>query len=188
MNGVGKSTLLRSIGLSILTARAFGYCYCDEATLPFVPVFSSIQIEDSLAKMESLYMAEIRRGEHFLSVIERTQNVVFILDEIFRGTNNIESVAVTTAVVSQLAAKSMVVMSSHNLVLAPLLESRLKAIRIVSNSANILAIESGVLVETNGINMMKKYNISDNVIENAKLIHEWYAGYMLTPNEFPKLD
>jgi len=151
-------------------------------------VFSSIQIEDSLAKMESLYMAEIRRGEHFLSVIERTQNVVFILDEIFRGTNNIESVAVTTAVVSQLAAKSMVVMSSHNLVLAPLLESRLKAIRIVSNSANILAIESGVLVETNGINMMKKYNISDNVIENAKLIHEWYAGYMLTPNEFPKLD
>jgi hypothetical protein len=187
MNGVGKSTLLRSIGLNILTARAFGYCYCVEATLPFAPVFSSIQIEDSLANAESLYMAEMRRGEHLLSIGKGNKNVVFILDEIFRGTNNIESVAVTAAVVSQLAAHSMVVLSSHNLVLAPLLESHLEALRVVRDSANQLTIESGVLVETNGIDMMKNYNIPKSVFQNARLIHEWYSSYVLTPNEFPKL-
>lgn len=187
MNGVGKSTLLRSIGLNILTARAFGYCYCDEATLPFVPVISSIQIEDSLVNAESLYMAEMRRGEHLLSVSKENENVVFILDEIFRGTNNIESVAVTASVVSKLAANSMVVMSSHNLVLAPLLESQLKSLRIVKDSNNQLAVESGVLVETNGINIMKNYNIPQSVFQNAKLIHEWYSSYVLTPSQFPKL-
>ena len=95
----------------------------------------------------------------------------YSLDEIFRGTNNIESVAVTAAVVSQVAAHSMVVMSSHNLVLAPLLESHLEALRIMRYSANQLAIESGVLVETNGINMMKHYNIQESVFENAKISH-----------------
>lgn len=187
MNGIGKSTLLRSIGLNILTARAFGYCYCVEATLPFVPVHTSIQIEDSLANAESLYMAEMRRGEHLLWLSKNNGNVVFILDEIFRGTNNIESVAVTAAVVNQLATKSMVVMSSHNIVLAPILESQLEALRIVKDNNNLLAVESGVLVETNGINMMKNYNIPQNVFQNAKLIHEWYSGYVLTPSEFPKL-
>lgn len=87
----------------------------------------------------------------------------------------------------ELAAHSMVVMSSHNLVLAPLLESHLEALRIVRDSANQLAIESGVLVETNGINMMKNYNIPKSVFQNAQLIHEWYSSYVLTPNEFPKL-
>lgn len=95
----------------------------------------------------------------------------YSLDEIFRGANNIESVAVTAAVVSQVAAHSMVVMSSHNLVLAPLLESHLEALRIMRYSANQLAIESGVLVETNGINMMKHYNIQESVFENAKISH-----------------
>jgi DNA mismatch repair ATPase MutS len=61
-NGVGKSTLLRAVGLNLVTARAFGFCYAARAVTPLLPVYSSMQNEDALGSGESFYMAELRRG------------------------------------------------------------------------------------------------------------------------------
>ena len=47
----------------------------------------------------------------------------FIIDEIFRGTNHLESISAAAAVLHTLAASGLVIVSSHNLVLAPLLVS-----------------------------------------------------------------
>jgi DNA mismatch repair ATPase MutS len=188
-NGVGKSTFLRGLGLNILSGRAFGFCYCTRAELPLLPVWSSIQNEDSLETADSLYMAEMRRGETLLAVADRPNGAVFILDEIFRGTNNIESVAVSAAVVSHLADKALVVMSSHNLVLAPLLETRLESLRIVRGDAqaDTLKLERGVIAETNGIKMMDDYAISESVRINARVVHDWFSGYVMKPSHFPEL-
>jgi hypothetical protein len=188
-NGVGKSTFLRGLGLNILSGRAFGFCYCTRAELPLLPVWSSIQNEDSLEISESLYMAEMRRGEALLAVAEISNGAVFLLDEIFRGTNNIESVSVTAAVVSHLADRAMVVMSSHNLVLAPLLETRLEPLRIVrgASQSDALKLESGVIAETNGIEMMNDYDIPGSVRFNARVVHDWFAGYVTKPSSFPEL-
>lgn len=65
--------------------------------------------------------------------------------------------------------------------------SRGKDLKIVRDNDHQLAIQSVVVVETNGINTMKNYNIPQNVFKNIKLIHKWYSSYMLTPSEFPKL-
>jgi len=66
-NGIGKSTLLRTVGLSLVTARAFGFCYARHASVPDVPAYTSIQSEDSLMGGESLYMAELRRAKELLA-------------------------------------------------------------------------------------------------------------------------
>ena len=102
-NGVGKSTWLRGLGLNLLAARAFGFCYATSAQVPRLPVWSSIENEDSLATGDSLYMAEMRRAETLLRVADQPHGAVFLIDEIFRGTNNAESVAAATAVLSHLA-------------------------------------------------------------------------------------
>jgi hypothetical protein len=65
--------------------------------------------------------------------------------------------------------------------------SRGEALKIVRDNDHQLAIQSVVVVETNGINTMKNYNIPQNVFKNIKLIHKWYSSYMFTPSEFPKL-
>lgn len=65
--------------------------------------------------------------------------------------------------------------------------SRGEDLKIVRDNDHQLAIQSVVVVETNGINTMKNYNIPQNVFKNIKLIHKWYSSYMLTPSEFPKL-
>jgi len=188
-NGVGKSTFLRGLGLNLLAARAFGFCYAKEAELPLLPVWSSIQNEDSLDTADSLYMAEMRRCETLLAVAERPTGAVFILDEIFRGTNHVESVSAAAAVINQLASRALLVVSSHHLVLAPLLHPKLEALRMVSDplSTGSLRLEPGLLLETNGIHMMERYAIPEQVRATAIQVHDWLAGYMTRPDHFPEL-
>ena len=189
-NGVGKSTLLRGLGLNLLAARAFGFCYAASATVPRLAVWSSIQNEDSLDTADSLYMAEMRRAETLLHVAEHPHSAVFLIDEIFRGTNNAESVAAATAVLSHLAAHNLVVVSSHNVVLAPLLKPWLVPLRLVPNPAGgaaALVLEPGVLVHTNGLQMMQNYRFPATVHTTASQVYGWFASYVAQPDHFPNL-
>jgi hypothetical protein len=186
-NGVGKSTFLRAIGLNLLAARAFGFCYALNAAVPAAAVWSSMVHEDSIQIGDSLYMAEMRRAQTLLQVAERPGKATFLIDEIFRGTNHVESVACAAAVLNHLAATNVMIVSSHNVVLAPLLSARLAAWRIVRAGEQALRIEPGVLLETNGIDMMRRYGISDSVRAEAVVVHDWFAGHVATPVTFPEL-
>jgi len=186
-NGVGKSTLLRSVGLNLLLARAFGFCHAAEAALPPLPVWSSMVHEDSIEVGDSLYMAEMRRAQTLLQVAEGPVGAVFLIDEIFRGTNHVESVAGAAAVLNRLASAGLVIVSSHNVVLAPLLRARLAPRRVVRTGARGLALEGGVLQAPNGLAMMRHYAIPDAVRAEAQRVHDWFAGHVATPVAFPPL-
>ena len=186
-NGVGKSTFLRGVGLNLLLARAFGFCHARSAALPVLPVWSSMVHEDSIAIGDSLYMAEMRRAQALLQVAEREEGVVFLVDEIFRGTNHLESVAAATAVLNRLASRGAVIVSSHSMVLAPLLRARLAPLRLVRAGERALALEPGVLCEPNGIDMMARYGLADDVRAEALRVHDWFAGHVATPTTFPTL-
>ena len=79
-NGIGKSTLLRTLGINLVAARAFGFCYAKRASVPLAPVYASMQSEDSLLGGESLYMAELRRAKELLSAAEGPHPGVYIID------------------------------------------------------------------------------------------------------------
>ena len=186
-NGIGKSTLLRSVGLNLLLARAFGFCHAAEAAVPPLPVWSSMVHEDSIEVGDSLYMAEMRRAQTLLQVAERPAGALFLIDEIFRGTNHVESVAGAAAVLNRLASAGLVIVSSHNVVLAPLLRARLAPRRVVRTGVAGLALEPGVLQAPNGLAMMRHYAISDVVRAEAQRVHDWFAGHVATPVTFPPL-
>ena len=188
-NGVGKSTLLRAVGLNVVVARAFGFCYAKSAALPHVPVFTSIQIEDSLQSAQSLYMAELSRAQTLVRLARQPVAALFIVDEIFRGTNHLESVAAAAAVLHELAQHSLVLVSSHNLVLAPLLADDLQALCISRDTqdASRLRLEPGVLVETNGIAMMDEFQFPLGLTDQARKILQWLAGYLTHPTDLPRL-
>jgi hypothetical protein len=134
-NGVGKSAFLRTVGLNLVAARAFGFCYARQARLPALPVYASMQNEDSLLGGESLYVAELRRAKEPLAAAHGPRACVYLIDEIFRGTNHVESVSAAAAVLDVLAERGLVIVSSHNLVLVPLLAHRLDLRRLVNSPA-----------------------------------------------------
>lgn len=181
-NGVGKSTLLRTVGLNLITARAFGFCYAARAVTPLLPVYSSMQNEDAMASGESFYMAELRRGQELLALAAQ-RPAVFVIDEIFRGTNYLESVSAAGAVLQELARHGRVLVASHHLVLASLLGEYLEP-WCVSRVDGRWRLAPGLLVDTNGIALLAERGFASAVTEQANRIHGWLSAYMARPTGF----
>ncbi|NVD99718.1 DNA mismatch repair protein MutS [Massilia sp. BJB1822] len=182
-NGVGKSTLLRAIGLNLIAGRAFGFCYASAAALPQVALYSSMQGEDSLGGGESLYQAELRRAQELLALGGQGQPVFFIIDEIFRGTNHLESISAAAAVLHELTARGTVIVSSHNLVLGPLLQAQLRPLCVQRDGENGLRLRAGLLNETNGLRLLSERNFGADIEARAARVFDWLSDYMAHPGD-----
>ncbi|WP_073223282.1 hypothetical protein [Massilia sp. CF038] len=179
-NGIGKSTLLRTAGLNLIAARAFGFCYAETARVPDLPIYCSMQNDDSLLRGESLYIAELRRASELLAAADGPHPGICIIDEIFRGTNHLESVSAAASVLDVLAQRSLVLVSSHNLVLASLLQHRLDPL-CVSREDGALTLSPGVLAHTNGIRLLAERGFGPAVQSNAGKVFDWLNGYLAHP-------
>ncbi len=177
-NGIGKSTLLRTVGLNLLAARAFGFCYAVSARVPNLPVYASMQNEDALVDGESLYQSELRRAQELLALAREPQRAVFIIDEIFRGTNHLESVSAAAAVLEQLAGRGIVLVSSHNVVLAQLLEECCVPL-LVQKRAGRLALTPGVLADTNGLTLLAQSGFDAAIEQRARDVYKRLSGRIL---------
>ncbi|MTW09688.1 DNA mismatch repair protein MutS [Pseudoduganella eburnea] len=178
-NGIGKSTLLRTVGLNLLAARAFGFCYAAAARVPNLPVYASMQNEDALEGGESLYQSELRRAQELLALAKEPQRAVFIIDEIFRGTNHLESVSAAAAVLEQLCARGTVLVSSHNVVLAQLLEPCCVPL-LVQKRAGRLALTPGVLADTNGLTLLAQSGFEPAIEQRARDVYKRLSGRLVS--------
>jgi hypothetical protein len=173
-NASGKSTFLRMVGLNLVAARAFGFCYARQARMPALPVRASMQNEDSLLGGESLYMAELRRARELL---DASTPGICLIDEVFRGTNHLESVSAACAVLEQLAARDLVLVSSHNLVLAPLLREQLEPFFIETSNGRP-ALAPGVLRNPNGIALLATQGFGARIENRAAEVARWLSGHL----------
>jgi DNA mismatch repair ATPase MutS len=91
-NMAGKSSFLRTIGINLCLAYMGGPVVADSLQTTLFRVYSSIQIHDSLADGFSFFYAEVRRLQALLAAWrqEDERPLCFLIDEIFRGTNNRE--------------------------------------------------------------------------------------------------
>jgi hypothetical protein len=180
-NGVGKSTFLRTLGLSLVAARGLGFAYARAARLPSsLRVYASMQNEDSLLGGESLYIAELRRARELLAAADSGQPAVYLIDEIFRGTNHIESVSAAAAVLDTLAARGLVLVSSHNVVLASILSRWIEPVQIAREGRG-LSLRPGVLVETNGVSLLGAQGFSPEIGAKAARVAAWLGKRLAEP-------
>lgn len=173
-NGSGKSTLLRSLGMNAVLARALGFCMAGDASIPYALVQTSIRIEDSLALGRSLYVAELLRASDMLDKASRAKACLIIFDEIFRGTNHMESVSAAGAVIQRLAPHATVVVSSHHVDLAPMVERSTRPLHLVETPSALMLLP-GVLAETNGIDLLLTHGFDAALHATALQLHQQLA-------------
>ncbi len=122
-NMAGKSTFLRTIGINHSLCFAGGPVNADSFnTIPF-RLFSSINVSDSLDDGISHFYAEVKRLRALLNKLEDDHQtpVLFLVDEIFKGTNNRERLQGSEAFLKHIAGKNGVgFVSTHDLELAQL--------------------------------------------------------------------
>jgi membrane protein implicated in regulation of membrane protease activity len=122
-NMSGKSTLLRSIGVNAVLAQAGGPVCASAFHMPPVTLATSILVEDSLADGVSFFMAELQRIQKVVAAADRAHGegrvLLYLLDEVLRGTNSFErQVAVRRVVLHLLRHGAIGAVSTHDLQLA----------------------------------------------------------------------
>ena len=125
-NMAGKSTFLRTIGINL--ALCFSGGPVNASTLSTLPsrLFTSINVTDSLDNGLSHFYAEVKQLRSLMDLL--TDNspmpVFFLVDEIYRGTNNRERLQGSRAFLQNVAGKNGVgLVSTHDLELAQLQET-----------------------------------------------------------------
>jgi hypothetical protein len=124
-NMSGKSTFLRTLGINLCLGLAGGPVAAQQMRTGLVRLFTCIQVNDSLADGISYFYAEVRRLKALLVGLEKedAHPLFFLIDEIFRGTNNRERQIGSRAYVRALAqGRGAGLISTHDLELVKLSE------------------------------------------------------------------
>jgi len=120
-NMAGKTTFIRTVGINVILAQTLNLCLAGEAVMPRAIVRSSIRREDKLAQGESYYSAELERIGDMIRDADGGGLHLFLLDEIFRGTNTLERICSATAVLQHLGQSHLTVVTTHDIELQGLL-------------------------------------------------------------------
>jgi hypothetical protein len=124
-NMSGKSTFLRTLGINLALAWAGGpVCAAGFTTVP-MRLFTCINVSDSVNDGISYFYAEVRRLKALLLALQldHPYPLFFLIDEIFRGTNNRERLIGSRSYVKALAGGHGIgLISTHDLELVHLAE------------------------------------------------------------------
>jgi hypothetical protein len=101
-NMSGKSTFLRTVGVNVVMAQALNTCLGTAYEAPMFTVRSSIGRSDDLLAGKSYYIAEVESLLELIAVSKGGVPHLFLLDELFRGTNAVERIAAGEAVLREL--------------------------------------------------------------------------------------
>jgi DNA mismatch repair ATPase MutS len=119
-NMAGKSTLMRSIGINAVLAYAGAPVRASLLRLTPLTLGASIALTDSLAEGKSKFLAEVERLGSIVSASE-SGAVLFLVDEIFSGTNSLDRGMAAQAVLSRLLGNGAIgALSTHDLALTSL--------------------------------------------------------------------
>lgn len=86
-NMAGKSTFLRTVGLSLVMTNVGLPLFAKEVAIKPQKLISSMRTEDSLKDDESYFFAELKRLKFIIDIITKVPHFI-ILDEILKGTNS----------------------------------------------------------------------------------------------------
>jgi DNA mismatch repair ATPase MutS len=91
-------------------------------SFPLLRVFSAIRISDDLLNDKSYYFEEVLTIKEMIIEGEKNEKNIFLLDELFKGTNTVERISAGKAVLSALTKNNnIVVVSTHDIELTDFL-------------------------------------------------------------------
>jgi DNA mismatch repair ATPase MutS len=130
-NMSGKSTFLKSLGTNLVLAYAGAPVNAVNFNTRLFRVFTCIKIDDSVTDGISYFYAEVKRLRKLIDALNLQSSLplFFLIDEIFRGTNNRERLTGSRAYIKALGGKNgLGLISTHDLELVKL-ESEMNFIR-----------------------------------------------------------
>lgn len=120
-NMSGKTTWLRTLGISTILAWAGAPVCADCFALTPLALYTSIRVDDDLAHGVSTFYAELLRIKTMVAAEKNGQPLLLLIDEIFKGTNSADRITGAKAALSRLTnAHTIALVSTHDFELCTL--------------------------------------------------------------------
>ena len=164
----GKSTFLRTVGVNLVLALAGAPCCAKYGQVSNLKLFTSMRTQDNLMEGISSFYAELSRIEKMLKLIESSQNIFFLLDEMFKGTNSEDRHKGGFSLINQISKlKTSGIIATHDIKLARLSENKMLVTNYSFNSKIIndsmsfsYELHPGICNDFNASELMKMIGIN----------------------------
>ncbi|WP_066026514.1 MutS-related protein [Enterococcus mundtii] len=122
-NASGKSTYVKSIAINCILAQTIQTALAESFTIQPGHVLTSMAIEDNLFEGDSYFVSEIKSIKRLLQQVETKERCYCFVDEILKGTNTIERIASSAAIVNWLSDfPSLAFVATHDIELTEILK------------------------------------------------------------------
>jgi hypothetical protein len=122
-NMSGKSTLLRTVGINAVLALAGAPVRARSVRLSPLAIGATLRIQDSLQEGRSRFYAEITRIRELADLASGPIPLLFLLDELFHGTNSHDRLVGASGVLRSLIDRGAIgLITTHDLALARIAE------------------------------------------------------------------
>jgi len=123
-NMSGKSTFLRTVGINAVLAQAGAPVRAQSLRLSALTVGATLRIQDSLQEGRSRFFAEITRIRELAGLTRGPAPLLFLLDELFHGTNSHDRLVGASGVLRSLIDRGAIgLVTTHDLSLAAIVEA-----------------------------------------------------------------
>jgi hypothetical protein len=174
-NMSGKTTFIRTVSINSILAQTLNICFAKEYSAPFLKIYSSIRITDDLLDNTSYYLKEVLIIKELVEASKEKNPCLFVLDEIFKGTNTIERVSGGKAILSFLNQQNHIVLvSTHDIELTELLEKENYDLHHFSERIENEELyfdhklKQGKLKTRNAIKILELYKYPNKIISDAR--------------------
>jgi len=172
----GKTTFIRAVGINTLTALTLNTCFARTFATPQLYIFSAILMNDDLMNDKSFYLEEVQTLKEMIEISHKSGPHLFLLDEIYKGTNTIERVSGGKAVLSWLnEGENLVFISTHDIELTELLKEEYDLYHFSEQVDNQsisfdYKIKKGKMKTRNAIKILEVNGYPSELIDEAREI------------------
>jgi len=187
-NAVGKTTIIRALGVSIILAQSGLYVPCSEFKYkPYKHIFTRIIGNDNIFKGLSTFEVEMSELRTILRLMN--ENSLIVGDELCSGTETISAISIfVTGIQKFYKSKSSFIFATHlhEIVnyeeILELKTVHLKHMEVIYNKEMDMLVYNRKLKDGSGANMYglevcKSLHLPEDFLESANNIRQKYNGF-----------
>lgn len=136
-NMSGKTTFMRTLGINCVLMNLGLNPFAGEFELGPIQLYTSMRNADNLGESVSSFYAELSRIHVLIERLEAGEEILFLLDEILKGTNTEDRIAGSEALIRQVRkTNALGIISTHDIELA-VLDTKIESLKNFSFHSEI---------------------------------------------------
>lgn len=122
-NASGKSTYIKAVAINAILAQTIHTVLAKTWTMKPSYIVTSMAIQDNVLDGDSYFIAEIKSLKRIIQLSKAKKPLISFVDEILKGTNTIERISASAAIMEWLSANTgMNIIASHDIELTEIAE------------------------------------------------------------------